>query len=50
MIVATISSAASFSEGIRVAEPWTIRSELGAVALLVLLAIGLWRLFRSEKR
>ena len=48
MIVAGVGHGATFSEAIRVAEPWTVRSELGGIALLVLVAIGLWRLLRTD--
>ena len=50
MIVAVAGIGATLSEAIREAEPWTIRSELAAVALFVLVAIGLWRILRSDDR
>ncbi|MCY4371082.1 MAG: hypothetical protein OXF41_17050 [bacterium] len=48
MLVAGAGFGAPISEAIRAAEPWTIRSELAAIALFVLLAVGMWRLLRSD--
>ena len=39
-----------FTEAIRIAEPWTVRSELAGLVLLVLAVIGLWRLWRAGDR
>ena len=37
-------------EAIRTVEPWTVRSELAGLGLLVLALIGLWRLLRTDGR
>ena len=38
------------AEAIREVEQWTVRSELAGLGLLILVAIGLWRLFRTGDR
>lgn len=39
-----------FTEAIRAAEPWTVRSELAGLVMLVLVLLGLWRLWRAGDR
>ena len=40
-----------FADAIRTAEPWTVRSELAGLVILVLVLVGLWRLWRAgDKR
>ena len=39
-----------FTEAIRTAEQWTVRSELAGVVMFALVVIGLWRLWRAGDR
>jgi hypothetical protein len=39
-----------FPVAIREVEPWTIGSELAGLVLVGLVAVGLWRIFRTGDR